>query len=359
MDNLTQIPFLFIVGRPRSGTTLLRTLFDAHTHVAIPPECQFVVNLYGKYGKKTHWSKTDLEQFYQELQPQWRFDLWKLDNDRLMQNLLSQEGDNSYGNVCKAVYSTYHSVFPKEKIMLFGDKNPGYTIYTKRLLKIFPNAKFIHITRDYRDNFVSIKNVDFELPIPSLAAQKWVYFFKKINKDALEKPEAYYHIRYEDLVSNPEASMKAMCAFVGIEYQAGILNFHEKKDEVTQLYQPGILQKYHASLLKKINTGRIDLWKKELTEKEVRLLDFTVGELGEKAGYRRKFHDSGIKIALQAMPGRAIAAMLYIATQMADKLPATIRMNILSKGPRVLGKTFLRIFNPKKLEEMKRLEQGR
>jgi hypothetical protein len=59
------------------------------------------------------------------------------------------------------------------------------------------------------------------------------------------------------------------------------------------------------------------------------------------------------------MPGRAIAAMLYIATQMADKLPANIRMNILSKGPRVLGKTFLRIFNPKKLEEMKRLEQGR
>ncbi|MDP2722974.1 MAG: sulfotransferase [Bacteroidales bacterium] len=355
MDKLTEIPFLFIVGRPRSGTTLLRTLFDAHTNVVIPPECQFVVNLYGKYGKKTFWSKTDLEHFYQELQTQWRFELWKLDNDLLMKRLLTQEGQNSYGNICKTVYGTYASVFPKQEVLLFGDKNPGYTIYTKRLLKIFPNAKFIHITRDYRDNFVSIKNVDFELPLPALAGQKWVYFYKKIHHDAQENPEAYFHIRYEDLVSNPESNMKAMCSFAGIEYQPGILNFHEKKDDVMKLYSPVILQKYQASLLKKINTNRIGLWKKELTEKEIRLLDYTVGAYAEKSGYQKINHHFSPVIALQALPGRAIAALLYVATQTADKLPASLRMTILSKGPRLLGNTFLRIFNPKKLKEMNTL----
>lgn len=50
MVNIADTPFIFIVGRPRSGTTLLRTLYDAHPNVNIPPECQFVVNLYGKYG---------------------------------------------------------------------------------------------------------------------------------------------------------------------------------------------------------------------------------------------------------------------------------------------------------------------
>ncbi|PIY34553.1 MAG: hypothetical protein COZ08_01280, partial [Bacteroidetes bacterium CG_4_10_14_3_um_filter_42_6] len=65
----------------------------------------------------------------------------------LRHNLLELEGENLYGNICKAVYAVYPSLYPKENILLFGDKNPGYTIYTNRLLKIFPNSKFIHITR--------------------------------------------------------------------------------------------------------------------------------------------------------------------------------------------------------------------
>lgn len=357
MDNLTSIPFLFIVGRPRSGTTLLRTLFDAHSNVIIPPECQFVVNLYGKYGKKTNWSITDLQHFHDDLQPQWRFDTWKLDSNLLMENLLKQEGNHPYGDICKAVYATYQSVFPKEKTLLFGDKNPGYTIYTRRLLKVFPNAKFIHITRDYRDNFVSIKNVDFELPIPSLAAQKWVYFYNKIHRDALKKPEAYFHIRYEDLVSKPEESMKAMCTFAGIDYQPEILNFHEKKEDVIKLYAPSMLLKYHASLLKKINTSRVGLWEKQLTKKQVELLDYTVGNCAEKAGYQREYTRFNMAIAWQAIPGRTIAGFLYLATQLVDKLPSALRMNILSKGPRILGKAFLTVFNPKKLAEMNKLSK--
>ncbi|NQU34666.1 MAG: sulfotransferase [Bacteroidetes bacterium] len=51
MEQLNKIPFFFVVGRPRSGTTLLRTLFDAHPNVSFPPECQFIINLYPKYGK--------------------------------------------------------------------------------------------------------------------------------------------------------------------------------------------------------------------------------------------------------------------------------------------------------------------
>ncbi len=57
------IPIFFVVGRPRSGTTLLRTLFDAHPNVLVPPECQFIINLYPKYGKVTNWSKKNLESF--------------------------------------------------------------------------------------------------------------------------------------------------------------------------------------------------------------------------------------------------------------------------------------------------------
>ena len=67
MAELSQIPFFFIVGRPRSGTTLLRTLFDAHPNVTIPPECQFIVNLYPKYGKTSNWTESLLLSFHEDL----------------------------------------------------------------------------------------------------------------------------------------------------------------------------------------------------------------------------------------------------------------------------------------------------
>ena len=152
---LKEIPIFFIVGRPRSGTTLLRTLFDAHPNSIVPPECQFIINLFPKYGKITHWHEKDLEEFYSELVKQWLFDLWPLDRQELRENLMACTGEQSYGTICKVVYASYQSVFNHDKILALGDKNPGYAIYTRKLLKIFPKAKFIHIIRDYRDNFLS------------------------------------------------------------------------------------------------------------------------------------------------------------------------------------------------------------
>lgn len=222
MEELSNTPFFFIVGRPRSGTTLLRTLFDAHPNVNFPPECQFIVNLYPKYGKKTDWTEKDILAFYNDLLTQWLFDTWTTDNNKLKEALLSRKGHNSYGTICKEVYLQYNSLFEKKKLLFIGDKNPGYAIYTKLLLKIFPEAKFIHIIRDYRDNFVSIKNVDFELPIPSLVVQKWKYFFKKFNKDSLVNPDAYCVLKYEDLAKDPETQLHRLCKFIGIEYKTSV-----------------------------------------------------------------------------------------------------------------------------------------
>ena len=50
MRTLDRIPIFFIVGRPRSGTTLLRALFETNPNVCFPPECQFIINIYPEYG---------------------------------------------------------------------------------------------------------------------------------------------------------------------------------------------------------------------------------------------------------------------------------------------------------------------
>ena len=353
MKNLSKVPFFFIVGRPRSGTTLLRTLFDAHPNVSIAPECQFIINLHPKYGKITNWSEKDILSFYNELLQQWLFDTWNMDYEQLKKALLSYTGENTYGTICKVVYKQYNSHFNKKELLLIGDKNPGYAIYSSLLLNIFPEAKFIHITRDYRDNFVSIRNVDFELPLPSLVAQKWKYFFKKFNKDSKLKPDSYRVIRYEELVTNPEKEMNNLNNFIGIDYDKSVFSFHEKKDELLKTYPPGYIHTYHKSLMEKVNTSKIGVWKKELTPYQVKLMDTTLGNTAEKAGYNREYKNFNLWISLTALPGRIYAALLYVATVVVDHLPYKIRMAILIKGPLFLAKIYLSIFKPDKLKDLK------
>ena len=349
---LKDISVFFVVGRPRSGTTLLRTLFDAHPNVIVPPECQLIVNLYPKYGKIKNWSRKKLIEFHKDLQTQWRFDLWPMDRKRLYKSLMACEGEYTYGTLCKVVYHEYHSIFKHGVLLALGDKNPGYAIYTSRLKKIFPEAKFIHIIRDYRDNFVSIRNVDFELPFISVTVSKWRYFVKKFRKASDKYPGTHLEIRYEDLVANPEEQFKALCAFVGIPFSDKPFDFYKKSEEVLKIYPNELILKYHASLLKKINTSRVGLWKNELTVPEIKVADACAGRYDALTGHEKVYPRPGLKYYIRSIPGIAFTSALYLATWTIDSFPYKLRMAILSKAPLVIGRFYLSIFNKKKLHEL-------
>jgi hypothetical protein len=349
---LKDIPMFFIVGRPRSGTTLLRTLFDAHPNVIVPAECQLIVNLYPKYGKITNWTSELLEAFYHDLYRQWRFDIWPVDRKSLYRNLMACKGKNSYSTIIKVVYFEYHSIYGHNFLLALGDKNPGYTIYTEKLLKIFPEAKFIHIIRDYRDNFVSIRNVDFELPFIPLTVAKWKHFIRKFRKASGRHPGTHLEIRYEDLVSKPEETFRFLCEFIGIPYNAAPFNFYKKTEDSLRVFPKNLIYKYHASLLQKVNTGRIDLWKKELTKKEIRIADASAGKLAETTGHKRAYPHPGFAAYLRSIPGKFFSRLIYFITWLIDGLPYNIRMNILSKAPLVIGRFYLSIFNRKKLKKL-------
>ena len=351
-SQLKNIPVFFIVGRPRSGTTLLRTLFDAHPNVIVPAECQLILNLYPKYGKITYWSKEQLEEFYHDLNKQWRFDVWPIDQKSLFRSLMACEGNNSYSTVCKVVYYEYRSIFGHNYLLALGDKNPGYTIYTPRLLKIFPEAKFIHIVRDYRDNYISIRNVDFELPIISVTTSKWRYFVKKFIKAAGKYPGTHLEIRYEDLVSQPEEQFRSLCEFVGIPYSSVPFDFYKKTGEAMRVYPKKLVLKYHSSLFHKINADKVGLWKNDLTPREVAVADHCAGKYAELTGHTRLNTRSGLAVSLRSLPGKLFAAILYFLTWIIDHLPYHMRMVILNKAPLVIGRLYLSIFNREKLREL-------
>lgn len=343
-QQLQALPIFFILGRPRSGTTLLRTLFDAHPNVATPVECAFIMNMSQKYSKLTYWTREHLLAFYDDLQKHIKFDTWNIDLDKLKTDLLKFEGENTFQTVCKLVYMNFISLFPKEEIKWIGDKNPVYATYTPLLLRLFPESKFIHLVRDPRDNIISLKNVDFEGPFTALLAYRWQHSVRKLYYIKKKYPEQFYTIRYEDLVREPEKYYREMCDFLSLPYYGHVFEFYKKQDEALKKFNLEKIMKYHKSLFSPINTSKVDLWKTQLPERDIRITEFVAGRWTKKYGYERRFKWPGFVAILCSIPWLVYGSSLYMLRAMIDRLPFDMKIKLKNRGP-VLARTFVKLRN--------------
>jgi hypothetical protein len=329
-DQIDNIPFFFIVGRARSGTTLLRCLLDAHPEINIPLECAFIIRLYPKYGKITNWTEQQIISFYKDLTQYPKFHFWVVDNEKLKADLLHCEGNYSYSHLCKIVYLNFKSFFPKNEIKLLGDKNPSYSFNTKKLLQLFPDARFIHITRDYRDNVISIINAKFESPVYSSLAYRWKYCNKQVLKQKKLTPERFYTIRYEDLVADHEHYLKDICKFLDIDFSPEMLNYHANLDKMLATYPQELINLHHKSLLNPINADKIYAWKHILTDKQIKICDTVVGSFAEENRYERVYKKRNFFFYICCWPGMLYGHMLYVFMNLIYKLPMNFQMKIIN-----------------------------
>jgi hypothetical protein len=311
-DDLSKIPIFFILGRPRSGTTLLTTLFNAHPNIRIAPEFPIMFFLYQRFKKVKTWDEATIRSFVEHVFYFSKFNIrrvenLKLDKEYIIGELLKYKEKGSIQLFLKSVNYYAYSVFSKEKTLWIGDKNPVYSMSADRLRKIFPEAKFICIIRDYRDNFISIKKlaekeVAVEAPSLSLQVGRWKIFTRLFLKLKQRFPDKYYILRYEDLVSEQETTFRSLCEFLGIAYDPAVFDFHKKKEETVNTYGNFIYEKFHENLMKPVNTGRMNTWQSVLTEKEVRMADQIAGKYADQLGYERQNKGFNLLIFMKAGP---------------------------------------------------------
>jgi len=323
-----ELPFFIILGRPRSGTTLLRTLLDAHPNVTIPVECPLLMRMYGKYGRRKQWDTKVLNSFFNDLFKIVKFENWIIDKEKLKANLLKMTGHYTYMDICKVVFSNYISFYPKNEVMVLGDKNPAYSKFAKRVSKMFPEARYIHITRDYRDHILSMLNVGLAQPLVSFLAYQWKLSFKTITRLSKKKPESFYTLRYEDLVLNTEVKLREICNFLSIEYDPVVLNYAERQDEFNKIFDQETLDRYADSLFKPIKPDRIGLWKKALKEKDIKMADVVLGSCSEKAGYERKYKNFSLLCYIKATPAITLIRLNYLRRFAVSKMPVNMRRAI-------------------------------
>lgn len=309
----------FILGRPRSGTTLLTTLFNAHPNVRIAPEFPILLPLYQKFRKVRDWDEETIRSFVDHLFRQYVFnyrslDHYMLDREQFTEALMDLKHRGTVQDFLKSINYHSFSVYEKGETRIIGDKNPVYSIYARRFLKIFPEAKFICIIRDYRDNFISIRKLSelkLEAPVLPMQVYRWKYAAKLFGACSRQHPGRFRIIRYEDLVNDPEQTLQELCSFLGIPFDPAMLEFHKKKDETLNAYHDPLIEKFHGSLLHPVNTTRMNQWQGVLSPGEVRLADQIAGNYALRYGYVKAPVKCNAAIFLRSLPMQVYGYLLF------------------------------------------------
>ena len=344
-EYLDEIPIFFVIGRPRSGTTMLRTLLDANKNTSIPLESKVIIFLYLKFKSVKKWDESQLIKFYNSIFDQPKIESWIINKDQLKKDILALGKDATFQCLIKLLYLNYVSFFEKEKILIIGDKNPEYSYninYFKILLKLFPSAKVIHLTRDYRDHYLSMKKIDFEGNHLSLVCYRWRYSYNKIVDLMKKIPKQYYFIRYEDLVNDPEKEMTSICKFLNIEFHDSMLRYYEIKDKVLATYSEEDVMKYHSSLFHPISSDYVDKWKKKLTLNEIHLADSIVGQAGIDAGYERVLKKDKFSYKITILPDIIYSQLWLFYKKFYDKIFSGKK----NKKGGLMTKIYFKIFKP-------------
>jgi hypothetical protein len=290
ISKIRKLPFFFILSRPRSGTTLLRTLLDSHPNISIPPEHGNLIHLYFKYGnKKGKWDKKLVDTLYKDFSSNHSVrTFWKIDESSTKEQLYVCASDNgTFKDFIKIIYANNQSFFSKGDINILGDKSPINSLYSGHLKQIFPDACFIHLVRDYRANLASMINFNVWSPSKTIIIMQWKKSVNQIESLSKQYPRQYFTIRYEDLVFQPEKSMIEVCDFLKVPYIPEILDPYKRNLAVEKTYNPEFINEFHPFLQKEISIENITNWKEKLSTREIKTADFLVEKSGEKFKYSK------------------------------------------------------------------------
>jgi Sulfotransferase family len=285
-------PFVFIVGAPRSGTTLLRRIVDAHPDVAITKETHWIVQLLrGEHAASTTAPVTP--ELLARLLSHRRFARLELDPARL-ESLVAADEPVSYAELVTAVYDSFGEMRGKR---LVGDKTPRYVRHIPTLHGLWPGAKFVHLIRDGRDVCLSVHNWDkenrfvtristFEEDPVSTIALWWEQLVRLGREDGASlSDDLYYELRYEHLVSAPDEECRKLCSFLGVRYSDRMLRFHEGRTRD----EPGLDAK---SAWRPITPGLRD-WRIEMADADVERFEAAAGGLLDELDYPRGAPEPG------------------------------------------------------------------
>jgi hypothetical protein len=267
---------LFIIGNPRSGTSLLRIMLNSHSQITVPPECGFMEWWYDKYK---NWSEeSNIDEFIQDLKTSRKIETWGLNYEKLYK-FLHKETCKSYDELVFKVVEFYgFSKTKKKQQKVLGDKNNYYISCLNKLREFSLDSVFIFIIRDPKAVFASynaIKALQTNSAYkPKLSSgvdkflEEWFENHHKILNfiDSMKRND-FLIISYENLVLNTKEELLKATNFLNLKFDIKMLKYYEVNDE------PNALLDWKKKTLKPPDSDSIYQYKSVLSKEEKNRID--------------------------------------------------------------------------------------
>lgn len=269
---------IFLVGCPRSGTTLLSTMLHAHPRIAMPPETRFLIPVY--WGRAEFGDLRDAENRRRLAQritdKKAGFPDLGLDRQKVVESIVA--APPTIGSAAATLWREFARSRGKAR---WGEKRPAYWHEMDVVLRLFPDAQVIHLVRDARACVASLKQVDWWRSGTVHSIGTWMLADAELRRVGRRLgPDSYHRLRYEDLLREPAGRLAKICTFLDEPFDEAMLDYVAAAADIV----PG-RKTWHDRTRSGLDPARIEAWRTVLDPAEVGLLEFVAGRALRAHGY--------------------------------------------------------------------------
>jgi len=282
---------IFIGGHRKSGTTVLLNLLDGHPGLCVyPMDINIMYAYYPLYEDRSDQVKMERldKVVFQDMGKRPERIEECLDIDKYRKQFYKNMNGREYiiEEVIKQLLISYRQIYSmtnkESECDRIAAKETSIEIYSHEIYEWFPDAKFIHLIRDPRDNYSAIKSGvkryyakygdDEKTLLHSLIERCKLGMSKaQINLKRFGE-DRYKIVKFEDLVNNPQITLREIADFLLIEYQECMLIPTCMKRPTTG----NSFEEIDFAKLSNVNIGR---WRERISSIEARIIEFHFKDL--------------------------------------------------------------------------------
>ena len=269
---------IFIISSPRSGSTLLRLVLNAHSKIAIPPPTllfPYIFPYSHTYGDLQ--VEKNLDVLIDDILELQKSKPWPIELDSAI--LKDAIEERSFAGIYAALHRIWAEHHDKPR---WGEKTPPDIFFIGDILACFPDAQFIHIIRDGRDVAVDwMENLAWPKNIYSTAVN-WKDFVGAAApwRDKLDSDQLL-EIYYESFVRDPQKITEEICSFLGEAFEPEMLQYY-KSDETAKWSKS---DSCHRFVSQPITDDYVGIFKDRLKIKDRQMLATLIGAELKDLGY--------------------------------------------------------------------------